>query len=133
MKAEAMAGGAHVSATEADAIQNARTIWDYDNDFIAPRNGFAGAEDYYARTAGARVISRIGVPALLIHARNDPWIPVSSYDALAALHPDNVQFVLPAEGGHVGFHEAGQDETWHDRQIDRFCREVMKKSPDRTT
>src|SRR5256885_9655519 len=47
--------------------------------YTAPRNGFAGAEDYYARSSAGPLLSRIRVPGLVIHAEDDPFIPVESY------------------------------------------------------
>ena len=120
MKEEAIAPGARLSERERTAIQRARTIWEYDNYFIAPRNGFSGACDYYTRTAGARVAANIPAPTLMIHARNDPWIPVDPYVELTQRCPPNLHIVVSPGGGHVGFHAADDIETWHDRHINDF-------------
>ncbi len=122
IKEESTAPGADLSDSERTAIEQAKTIWEYDDRFIAPRNGFAGASDYYARTAGAQFVPSICTPTLLIHARNDPWIPADSYDALEGQLPANVQMFLLNSGGHVGFHGNGHSETWHDRSVDAFLR-----------
>jgi len=120
IKKESMAPGAALGEAERTAILRARTIWEYDDSFIAPRNGFTGAEDYYARTAGARLVADVRVPVLMIHARNDPWIPADPYAALERVCPENVQIFLLPEGGHVGFHSVDHTETWHDRCLDVF-------------
>ena len=119
LKKDSIAPGARLTEADRRAIGRARSIFEFDDNFIAPRNGFAGADDYYRRTAGARVVPAIKVPTLLIHARNDPWIPVVSYEALIPRCPPNVRIVLTPGGGHVGFHAVGHWETWHDRAIDR--------------
>ena len=77
MKVECTAPGARLSEGERAAIAGARTIREFDDGFIAPRNGFAGAADYYDRTAGARVVHKIRAPTLMIHARDNPWIPAT--------------------------------------------------------
>ena len=46
----------------------------FDDRITAYYCGFAGADDYYARAAAANVVDRIAVPALIIHAANDPFI-----------------------------------------------------------
>jgi len=120
MKRESAAPGALLSEAERAAIGTARTIYEFDDGFVAPRNGFDGADDYYARTAGARMASDITVPTLMLHARDDPWIPPAPYDALMGRAPANVRIVLTEGGGHVGFHGQGHAETWHDRLIDEF-------------
>ena len=118
LKKDSTAPGARLTEADRRVIGRARSIFEFDDDFIAPRNGFAGADDYYLRTAGARVAPLIKVPTLLIHARNDPLIPVGSYEALISRCPPNVRIVLTPGGGHVGFHAVGHRETWHDRAID---------------
>ena len=44
------------------------------------RPHFGCAERYYAECSGLRVLDRIPVPTLLVHAADDPWIPVCSRD-----------------------------------------------------
>ena len=120
MKRESIAPGALVSEEERAAIDRARTIYEFDDGFVAPRNGFTDADDYYARTAGARMTGDIKVPTLMIHAHDDPWIPPAPYEALIGRAPANIQIVLTQSGGHVGFHGQGYAETWHDRCVDAF-------------
>ena len=43
MKEETLAPGARLSGAERAAISSSRTIWDFDETFVAPRNGFDGA------------------------------------------------------------------------------------------
>ncbi|MDA7949591.1 MAG: alpha/beta fold hydrolase [Hyphomicrobiaceae bacterium] len=120
MKAESTAPGADLTTGERDAIVHARSIYAFDDHFIAPRNGYAGADDYYARTAGARVISAIDAPLLIIHALDDPWIPPAPFLSIEKAAPPNVRIALTASGGHLGFHARGNRAPWHDRCIDTF-------------
>ena len=120
MKRETVAPGARLDDEERKAILRARSIYEFDDGFTAPRNGFASADDYYRATTGWRVVSAIRVPTLLIHARNDPWIPTEPYEFLERESPSNVEILLTEGGGHVGFHGRGHDETWHDRNVGAF-------------
>lgn len=120
MKGQTVAPGARLSDNEREAVLRARSIIEFDDGFTAPRNGFACAEDYYRATTGWRVAAGIGVPTLLIHARNDPWIPAAPYEALERESPSNVEILLTEGGGHVGFHAKGYKEAWHDRRIGAF-------------
>jgi hypothetical protein len=120
MKREATGEGARLSAAERAAILSSRNVWEYDDRFIAPRHGFAGAEDYYAQNKALRFMPAIRVPTLLVAASDDPWIPAAIYRgfdwaANAALAP-----LIADGGGHVGFHAAGDTTPWHDRAIERF-------------
>ena len=120
MKSQTVAPGARLSDDERQAVLRARSIIEFDDGFTAPRNGFASADDYYQATTGWRVVPGIRHPTLLIHARNDPWIPAEPYEVLEYKRPSNVEVLLTEDGGHVGFHGKGHQETWHDRRIGAF-------------
>jgi predicted alpha/beta-fold hydrolase len=117
IKAEALAPSAQLTASERRAIIGARTIREFDDRFIAPRHGFDGAADYHAKCSGAAFIDRIDVPTLVIHALDDPWIPVSAYRTAAWGAALAVRLELTLSGGHVGFHDAASNVPWHDRAI----------------
>ena len=120
MKAEALAPGARVSAAERDAIRSARDIRDYDDRFIAPRHGFAGAADYYASCSARSFLAAIAVPTLLVHALDDPWVPGATYESFDWRTNPRLRPLLSPRGGHLGFHGRGGSETWHDRAIAAF-------------
>lgn len=124
MKQEAMGEGARLTDREHAAITASRSIYEFDRDFIGPSNGYSGADDYYADTAGARRAPEISTPTLLIHARDDPWIPANSYDTLARRGLSGIRIVIADRGGHVGFHGRGWREPWHERCIDAFMRSL---------
>jgi predicted alpha/beta-fold hydrolase len=120
MKVEATGEGAVVSAAERGAIMGARTVWDYDDVFIAPRYGFASAEDYYERCRPTRFMAGIRVPTLIVDALDDPWIPGSLYRAYDWASNRSLTPVLPERGGHVGFHGTDSQQPWSDRAVLRF-------------
>jgi predicted alpha/beta-fold hydrolase len=86
-------------------LARARTLWDFDDVVTAPVHGFRDAADYYARSSSLGYLARVRVPALLLSAVDDPFLPAAVLDevrAVAAANPAlSVEF--PAHGGHVGF------------------------------
>ncbi|MGO8916662.1 MAG: YheT family hydrolase [Stellaceae bacterium] len=124
MKREAVAPGAELSAGERAAIAGARSIWAFDHGFSAPRNGFAGAEEYYARNASRRFLDGIAVPTLVIHALDDPWIPADAYLAHEWRRNPSLVPLLSRQGGHVGFLGRDHRVAWHDLCIERFLASV---------
>jgi predicted alpha/beta-fold hydrolase len=120
MKAEATGVGAIVSAAERAAIMGARTVWDYDDVFIAPRYGFASAEDYYERCRPTRFMAGIRVPTLVMSALDDPWIPGALYREYDWASNASLTPLLPDSGGHVGFHGVGSRQPWSDLAVARF-------------
>ena len=80
----------------------ARDLRDFDDLFTAPLHGFRDADDYYARASAKPHLRRIRIPALVLNARNDPFVPTWSLpDPQAA--GESVTLWQPAQGGHVGF------------------------------
>ncbi|HEY7610655.1 MAG TPA: alpha/beta fold hydrolase [Alphaproteobacteria bacterium] len=120
MKDEARATRGGLPSRYAAAVETTQTIVDYDDSVVAPRYGFASAADYYERCSAARVLGAIRVPCLVIHSRDDPWIPAAALEAASALENPRLRIVLTARGGHVGFHGAGARTPWHDALIADF-------------
>jgi len=124
MKEEIAAPGSALPADRRAILGGIDTVYRFDDRLVAPANGFNGADDYYARCSAAGFMKDIKVPTLVVHARNDPWIPPDAYlsfdwQANAKLVP-----LLPRGGGHVGFHGLGSTVPWHDRCIAEFLRRL---------
>ncbi|MEO8195652.1 MAG: alpha/beta fold hydrolase [Thermoanaerobaculia bacterium] len=79
-----------------------RGIREWDGLIVAPRWGFASAEDYYARASVAPILDRIALPAWIVESENDPMVPVWTLtDALARVSP-STEVTWTKRGGHVG-------------------------------
>src|SRR4029077_18691519 len=65
----------HPGLFDAAALRVARDLRDFDDVFTAPLHGFSGVDDYYARASAKPQLARIRVPALVLNARNDPFLP----------------------------------------------------------
>jgi predicted alpha/beta-fold hydrolase len=95
-----------------------RSMLEFDNQVVAPANGFKDAYDYYRQSSAGPMLGAIRRPTLLIHAEDDPWIPAASYRGIAP-NPSLIS-LIPHSGGHVGFHAAGSDVPWHDVAVGKF-------------
>ena len=120
MRAESLGPGAEITSKERAVIRDARSIWEFDHRFSAPRNGFRGAEDYYERNAAKRFLDGIAVPTLVIHALDDPWIPPEPYLGYDWRRNPSLVALLPPQGGHVGFQGSDRHTPWHDLCATRF-------------
>ncbi|NBB84322.1 MAG: hypothetical protein GVY28_13070, partial [Alphaproteobacteria bacterium] len=101
MVAEATAPAADWTEQEKRRARHIRTVYAFDDAFVAPKGGFGTAEVYYARCSAERFLPAIRTPTLVIHALDDPWIPPDAYQrqnwpTLPALTPR-----LTPRGGHV--------------------------------
>jgi predicted alpha/beta-fold hydrolase len=122
MRADYLTGPAGTDEAERVRVRSVATIYDFDEEITAPRNGFAGAEHYYAANSGRNFLAKVAVPMLLIKALDDPWIPSEAYLAFDWENYPNIEALLPRSGGHVGFHGRDSDIPWHDRVILRFLK-----------
>jgi hypothetical protein len=123
IKAESLDNSAALTADEQRHVRAARSIFEFDDRFVAPRNGYAGAAEYYAQNSAARFLAAIRVPTLVIHALDDPWIPPDAYTRAAWAENPNLTPLLPDGGGHVGFHGRDSAVPWHDRCVGIFFAE----------
>lgn len=89
-----------------DALLAARDLYEFDNVVTAPLHGFKNTEDYWRRASAKPHLHAIKIPALLINAINDPFIPAASLPRQADVGT-HVLLDQPAHGGHVGFAQGG--------------------------
>ncbi|KQT12989.1 YheT family hydrolase [Ramlibacter sp. Leaf400] len=92
----------HPGLFDREALLAARDLYEFDNVFTAPLHGFRGSDDYYARASAKPHLPRIRLPALVLNARNDPFVPAGSLPGPGEVG-DWVTLWQPAQGGHVGF------------------------------
>lgn len=124
MKQEMRSTPGGLDPTEAETLERVRTILDFDELIVAPRNGFADARDYYARNHARQFLGEIRVPTLLMHALDDPWISAEMYTDPAWSRSSRLETLLPRGGGHVGFHARGERVPWHDQCLRVFLERV---------
>jgi len=97
-------------------LKKMKTIWDFDEYFTAPINGFKGAEDYYAKANSLQFLPSIKIPAHLISSMDDPFLSESCFPFAQAEKSKNIFLHAPKYGGHVGFYQRGND-YWIERKI----------------
>jgi predicted alpha/beta-fold hydrolase len=92
----------HPGLFSRDKLLAARDLYDFDNVFTAPLHGFRDTDDYWARGSAKPHLHRIRIPALVLNACNDPFVPARS---LPRSHEVGAHVTLwqPAHGGHAGF------------------------------
>jgi len=113
----------------------ARTIRAFDAAITTPRWGFASVAGYYAAASplAPLIAGQPLPPTLLLHAADDPWVPVGPLRQLVAALPGQPgeagagsdpaalpaapRIVITPRGGHNGFHSPGDGpaSSWADR------------------
>ena len=78
----------------------------FDEAYTAPHHGFRDAADYYHRASALRVIDRIRVPALIITAEDDPFVPDAPFRDPAVTGNPHITVVITPHGGHCAYRRA---------------------------
>lgn len=97
-----------------------RTVRDFDDLYTAPHFGFGDAATYYHRASARRVAGRIRVPALILSAADDPFVPPEQFEAPEVRDNPLITVVITRFGGHCGFvaePRNGDDGYWAERVV----------------
>jgi hypothetical protein len=105
-----------------ESIGPVRSIRQFDDKIVARYWGFRDADDYYDRAASARVVDKIAVPALILHAQDDPFIRLLPETRAKLLANPHVTFVETRHGGHCAYlsRDPGNEIHWAEATVMRF-------------
>jgi uncharacterized protein len=101
------------------------SLREFDDRITALYSGFSSADDYYYRAAAARVVDRIAVPTLILHALDDPFIRLTTESREKINANPNITLIESEHGGHCAFlaqpDEANNyDGYWAEHTLLRF-------------
>lgn len=108
-------------------LKRVHSIRAFDDRFTSVTHGFENAADYYHKASSLRVVGRIKLPTLIIHAQDDPFIPFAPLRDSALTKNPNILLLAPERGGHVAFISAKPladepDRFWAENQVVSFCK-----------
>jgi predicted alpha/beta-fold hydrolase len=112
-------------AYDANRAAGIRSLREFDERITALYSGFTGADDYYYRAAAARVLDRIAVPTLILHALDDPFVRLTAETRSNIRANPNITLVESHHGGHCAFlaqpdETSGYDGYWAEHTLLRF-------------
>ena len=110
-------------------LKAVRTVREFDEVYTAPYFGFEGAEDYYHRASAMRIIERIRIPALVITADDDPFVPSQPFRDPKIVGNPCIQLAICEHGGHCGFVGPASEEDdgyWAENQIVEFVERLTQ-------
>ena len=108
-----------------EPLEGVKTIRQFDNEYTAKLFGFGTAEGYYRTQSSRQFLERIRIPAMLVHAKDDPIVPFSSYQHAAVGANPQVRFVEVDHGGHLGFLARGERRFWLDQLIEEWLESLL--------
>jgi hypothetical protein len=107
----------HFPELHSVAFPRRMTLRRFDDLYTAPLWDFADALDYYRRCSSAPLVGRIALPALILTARDDPFIAVEPFEALP--RAPHREVVIVPRGGHLGF------LAWNGQAFVRWAEEFL--------
>jgi len=102
-------------AFDPNRVVGIASLREFDDRITALYSGFRGADDYYFRAAAARVLDRIAVPTLVLHACDDPFIRLLPETRASIAANPHLTLVETEHGGHCAFlapPARGNDGYW---------------------
>lgn len=127
-----LAGRARAGLETPYAIPRLATVRDFDQLYTAKAGGFADRADYYARSSAKPGLADIRVPTVLLHADDDPFVPVGDYRD-AALSP-SCHLHIERTGGHMGYLTDRPTplgtKRWLDYALDAFLEALVQSKGD---
>jgi uncharacterized protein len=108
-------------------LEAIRSVREFDDKITALYSGFEGADDYYHRAASARVMDRIAVPALVLHALDDPFIRITPATRETIRANPQITLIETTHGGHCAFlaDANGYDGYWAEKMLLTFIQSTM--------
>lgn len=103
-------------------VRRIRSFQEFDDRYTARLHGFRDAADYWAQSSARQYLPGIAVPALLINAQDDPFLPAACFPVAEAEASACFFLEAPRHGGHVGFRETlrGAAPGWLERRVVEF-------------
>jgi predicted alpha/beta-fold hydrolase len=89
-----------------------RTVRNFDELFVAPDAGYPSAAAYYAGASAGPCLDGLRVPALVLSAADDPFVPAAVFESLQGVAPGRLEIVHPRRGGHLGYWQSGRPRFW---------------------
>jgi predicted alpha/beta-fold hydrolase len=115
---------------DVEAVYRAASLRRFDDLVTAPLHGFDDAEHYYHASSSNRYLDGIGVPTLLLHAVDDPFLPPVAIPRVEAERNPRLDLLLQPNGGHVGFLQGPpwRPRFWADEQTAAFLARRLFRS-----
>ena len=118
---------------QAEELAPWRTIYDMDDHVTAPSFQFGNAENYYATQSSKNFLHAIRVPALLIQAKDDTFIPFEIFSHPAFSNNPNLRLLATDHGGHLGFLARRGQRFWADDAAIEFITSLVGKPAETLT
>lgn len=121
-------------AFDPNRANSVSSIREFDDRITAHYAGFRDADDYYFRCSAARVLNRIAVPTLMLHACDDPFVRIEPETRAAIASNPHIELLETEHGGHCAFLSTpqpaiGDDGYWAESVAAAFILQRRERNP----
>jgi predicted alpha/beta-fold hydrolase len=112
-------------------LRSIRTIRQFDDVYTAPSHGFGTAKRYYELASARPGLAHITVPALILAAEDDPFVPHQQFVGDDLQKNSRVTISVQRHGGHCGFvarAHAHSDGYWAEQTVVDFLTAQMVRA-----
>jgi len=112
------------------AVNRIHSMRNFDQEIVARYGGFRDADDYYHSVASSQFAGALRVPALILHALDDPFIRMLPQTREALLANPHVTLLETQRGGHCAFLSPAVDGDgrWAEKTLLGFLRSYGSES-----
>ncbi|MEY3649260.1 MAG: hypothetical protein RLZ13_2145 [Bacteroidota bacterium] len=103
-----------------ERLEQVRNFDEFDTEFTAKLHGFKDAADFYEQASPHTRIQNIGIPTLILNAKNDPLLGEECYPIAIARSSDVLFLEMPERGGHTGFTVPGSEFNYAESRVLEF-------------
>jgi len=110
----------------AEELARWKSVYAIDDHVTAPSFGFGDADHYYATQSAKNFLDAIRVPALIIQAKDDTFIPFEIFHHPAFGANPHLRLLATDYGGHLGFLARRGQRFWVDEPALEFLTAVAR-------
>ncbi len=112
-------------------LARARSIRRFDEYVTGPMHAFPSVDTYYRTASAGPVLSEVRVPSLVLHAKDDPMVPVGTVARALEGASSAIEVGMTDHGGHLGWivgdlAEQGWTRTWAIERTLEFFRRIAE-------
>ncbi|XP_078681729.1 protein ABHD15-like [Branchiostoma floridae x Branchiostoma belcheri] len=116
----------NVDALDGTSALRAESMAEFEEMVFCRTNGARTMEEYWEQNEPTREVDEVAVPLLCVSSKDDPLVPQESIPTELFLTYPHFFLALTEKGGHCGFFEGFQPESWAERLAFEFLRAAEK-------
>ena len=111
-------------AVNKDAVENLKTLKEFDDIYTSKAHGFKDALEYYEQCSCKQFLPHINIPSLILNAQNDSFLGIECYPIKEAEKNPKLNLEISKYGGHVGYY-GPKNITYNEKRAIKFFKEVQ--------